>query len=104
MTAFEANRAGDLGEKNMAAMGIDWVTFEGRRMPYKSATPGEHYRIIKEAMWAKVRQNPEVRRVLLATGDLVLRPDHHQEAGAPAEWRYFEIWMGIRGELRKGRV
>jgi predicted NAD-dependent protein-ADP-ribosyltransferase YbiA (DUF1768 family) len=100
MTAFEAKHAGDLGEKNMAAMGIDWVTFEGRRMAYKSAAPGEHYRIIKEAMWAKVRQNPEVRRVLLSTGDLVLRPDHHQEAGAPPEWRYFEVWMEVRARLR----
>lgn len=49
---------------------------------------------------AKVEQNSEVRRVLLATGDLVLKPDHHQEADAPAAWRYYEIMMEIRGELR----
>jgi predicted NAD-dependent protein-ADP-ribosyltransferase YbiA (DUF1768 family) len=33
-------------------------------------------------MREKVRQNPEVKQVLLATGDLILRPDHHQEAVA----------------------
>jgi hypothetical protein len=51
-------------------------------------------------MWAKVNQNPEVKKVLLATGDLILKPDHHQEPNAPAAWRYFEIWMRIRQELQ----
>jgi hypothetical protein len=48
-----------------------------------------------------VKQNPEVKKVLLSTGDLILKPDHHQETNAPAEWRYFEIWMQIRSELQK---
>jgi predicted NAD-dependent protein-ADP-ribosyltransferase YbiA (DUF1768 family) len=100
MTAFEAKRAGDLGEKNMKAMGISWVTFEGLRMEYKPAQPGEHYRLIVAATREKVRQNPDVKKVLLATGDLILKPDHHQEPGAPAAWRYFEILTQIRSELR----
>ncbi len=144
MTAFEAKAAGDLGSRNMKTMGIDWVTFEGRRMPYrpgkgpeqetsngeKSAgdgvgtflrqevdaaveshgsqkahdadpTKGEHYRLIVEATREKVRQNPEVERVLLSTGDLVLKPDHHQEPDAPAAWRYYEILSDIRRELQQ---
>jgi predicted NAD-dependent protein-ADP-ribosyltransferase YbiA (DUF1768 family) len=100
MVSFEAKRAGDEGSANMKKMGIDWVTFEGRRMAYRPKEAGEHYRLIVEATWAKVRQNEEVRRVLLSTGDLVLRPDHYQEKDAPAAWRYYEILMGIRGELR----
>jgi hypothetical protein len=100
MTAFEAKQAGELAEDNMKTMGIDWVTFEGKRMEYRASTPGEHYRLIVAATWEKVKQNPEVRRVLLATGDLVLRPDHHQEPDAPAAWRYFEILTAIRSELR----
>ena len=100
MTAFEAKRAGELAEDNMKTMGIDWVTFEGKRIEYRASAPGEHYRLIVAATWEKVRQNPEVRRVLLATGDLVLRPDHHQEPDAPAAWRYFEILTAIRSELR----
>src|SRR5580658_4187378 len=62
MTAFEAKSAGDVGEDNMRRMDIDWVTFEGKRMPYRSMVPGEHYRLIVEAMRAKLAQNPEVRR------------------------------------------
>ena len=98
MTAFEAKRAGELAWQNMQRMGIGWVSFEGRRFAYRSARPGRHHRLILAAMREKLRQNPEVRKVLLSTGDLVLRPDHHQEADAPPEWRYCEIWMRMRAE------
>ena len=101
MTSFEAKSAGTLAEENMKKMGITWVTFEGSQIEYRPAEPGEHYRLIVAATWEKVRQNPEVRRVLLSTGDLILKPDHHQEADAPAAWRYYEILMQIRSELHR---
>jgi len=103
MTAFEAKDAGAAAEANMRKMGIPWVTFEGRRMPYRSRIQGEHYRLIVAAMRAKLVQNPKVREILLATGNLVLRPDHIEEPDAPAEWRYYRIWMQIRGELQRGK-
>ena len=99
MTAFEAKSAGTLAEENMKTMKIDWVSFEGKRFPYRPAEPGEHYRLIVAAMREKLKQNPDVKKVLLATGDLVLKPDHHQEPNAPAAWRYNEIWMEIRQQL-----
>jgi predicted NAD-dependent protein-ADP-ribosyltransferase YbiA (DUF1768 family) len=101
MTAFEAKKAGTLAEENMNRMGITWVTFEGRQIEYRPPEPGEHYRLIVAATWEKVRQNPEVKRVLLATGDLVLKPDHHQEPNPPAAWRYFDILTEIRSQLQK---
>jgi hypothetical protein len=101
MTSFEAKNAGTLAEENMKRMGIGWVTFEGQQIGYRQADPGEHYRLIVAATWEKVRQNPGVKRVLLATRDLILRPDHHQEPNAPAAWRYFEILTQIRTELQK---
>jgi hypothetical protein len=52
-------------------------------------------------MRAKLEQNPKVREILLATGDLILRPDHITEPDDPPEWRYYDIWMEIRAELRK---
>jgi len=100
MVSFEAKHAGDLAEANMKRMGINWVSFEGKRFAYRPARTGQHYKLIVAAMREKVQQNPEVKKVLLATGDLVLKPDHHQEPNAPAAWRYFEIWMRIRSELR----
>ena len=50
-------------------------------------------------MRAKLEQNPEVKRILLATGDLILKPDHHGEEKPPPEWKYYEIWMQLRKEL-----
>ena len=82
---------------------IDWVTFEGRRMPYRSRNKGEHYRLIVEAMRAKLAQNPAVRQILLSTGSLILLPDHIQEPNAPPEWAYFRIWMELRTELQSVR-
>ena len=100
MTAFEAKDAGTAAEENMRKMGIDWVTFAGKRMEYRSKTKGEHYRLIVGAMRAKLEQNPKVREILLETGDLVLLPDHIEEVDPPAEWLYFRIWMEIRSELQ----
>jgi hypothetical protein len=102
MTAFDAKTAGTLAEENMKRMGIAWVTFEGKQIEYRPAVPGEHFRLIVAATWEKVRQNLEVKRVLLATGDLVLKPDHHTEPNAPAAWRYYEILTEIRRRLQGG--
>ena len=101
MTAFEAKDAGTLAEANMRKMGIDWVTFEGYRMPYRSKERGGHCRLIAAVMRAKPEQNPKVRDILLRTGDLILRPDHVEEPDPPAEWRYFNIRMEIRRELQR---
>jgi predicted alpha/beta superfamily hydrolase len=99
MTAFEAKEAGDMASVNMRKLGIDWVSFDGRRFPYRPKKPGEHYDLIVAATKAKVCQNAIVSSVLLSTGDMSLKPDHHQEADSPAAWRYHEILMGIRAEL-----
>jgi len=56
--------------------------------------------LIVEATREKVKQNPEVRKVLLSTGNLILKPDHQQEPNAPRAWRYFEILMTIRTQLQ----
>jgi predicted NAD-dependent protein-ADP-ribosyltransferase YbiA (DUF1768 family) len=100
LIGFEAKKAGDLASANMNKMGIDWVTFEGKQMSYRPAKPGDHYRLIVEATREKVRQNPKVEQVLLATGDLVLKPDHHQSPDSPAAWRYYDILTKIREELK----
>jgi predicted NAD-dependent protein-ADP-ribosyltransferase YbiA (DUF1768 family) len=101
MTSFEAKNAGTLAEENMKRMGISWVTFEGQRIEYRPVVAGEHYRLIVAATREKVRQNPDVKRILLSTGSLILKPDHHQEPNAPAAWRYYEILTQIRVELQR---
>src|ERR1051325_7140900 len=51
LTGFEAKKAGTLAEANMKQMGINWVSFDGRQMEYKTAEPGEHYRLIRAGTW-----------------------------------------------------
>ena len=105
MTAFAAKHAGDVAEANMKKMGIDWVTFAGRQMEYHASGKSEFYKLIVAATREKVRQNPDVQKVLLETGDLILRPDHHQETNAPPAWHYFDILIQIRTELQaNGRL
>lgn len=99
MTAFTAKDAGKIGEQKMKELGIDWVTYRGERMVYCSLEAGLHYELIKKAMWEKVKQNPEVKRILLLTGDLILKPDHHSEGCQAPEWKYYELWMEIRRGL-----
>lgn len=101
LTSFEAKNAGMLADVNMKKLGITWVTFAGKQFEYKPEKPGEHYRLIVAVTREKVRQNPEVRKVLLATGDLILKPDHHQGSNPPPAWRYYEILTQIRTELQK---
>jgi predicted NAD-dependent protein-ADP-ribosyltransferase YbiA (DUF1768 family) len=100
LTSFEAKSAGTLADENMKKMGITWVSFAGQQIEYRPAAPGEHYRLIVAATREKVRQNAEVRKVLLATGDLILKPDHHQEPNPLPAWRYYEILSQIRTELQ----
>lgn len=104
MTAFAAKKARDQASEILKVLGIDWVTFEGERMTYCSEKPRDHYFLIKEAMIKKLRYNPEVRRVLLSTGNLKLMPDHHEEECKAPEWKYYEIWMDIRQDEMRGRI
>ena len=101
MTAFDAKDAGTAAEANMQKMGIGWVTFEGKRIEYRSMRKGQHYALVVGAMRAKLEQNQKVREILLETGDLILLADHVQENDAPPEWFYNRIWMDIREGLRK---
>jgi len=101
MTGFDAKKAGSAASKNMKVMDINWVTYNGNRMTYRTLDKGDHYRLIKRAMWAKLQQNENVRDVLLRTGDLILKPDHKQGDGTPHAWKYYEIWMEFRDVIKE---
>ena len=101
MTAFDAKKAGKIASENMKALSIDWVTYNGQKLIYHAQTRGDFYNLILRAEWAKLRQNENVRNILLSTGDLKLRPDHIEEADAAPAWRYYEMWMEIREQIRR---
>ncbi|MCC6278901.1 MAG: NADAR family protein [Oligoflexia bacterium] len=104
MTAFDAKAAGDLASQNMKILGIEWVSFQGQRLIYKEKGESPFYKLVFEAMRAKLNQNPEVKKVLLRTGDLILRPDHKDpNADSLMAWRYYEIWIKLRGEVSQSQ-
>ncbi len=100
MTGFAAKEAGGFGTTAMQTLGIDFVSYLGQKMIYREPSKGAFYDLILRATRQKISQNPEVRRILLATGTLVLKPDHHQEPSSPPAWRYFDIYMELRTELQ----
>lgn len=104
MESHEAFAAGMEGFENMRAMGINYVTFEGRKYEYWVDRRNEHFDLIVQAMRAKVEQNPKVKEVLMATGTLKLRADHFEPQDAPPSWQYYQIWMELRSELSGQKV
>jgi predicted NAD-dependent protein-ADP-ribosyltransferase YbiA (DUF1768 family) len=96
MVGIDAKIAGLKAEKNMEILKIDWVTFEGKKMQYRSKKIGLHYDLILSAMLEKYKQNAKVQKILHSTKNLILKPDHHSEKNAPLEWDYTGIWMKIR--------
>lgn len=101
LTAFDAHRAGKEAEKIMKAQHINWVSFNGFKIEYKGKDAEAYYDIIEAATRAKIEQNPEVKKILLATGELTLRPDHHEDKDGTKAWKYYEIYMKLRLELQK---
>ena len=104
MSAFRAKRAGKEGSNNMKKLGINWVTYRGKKMTYRTSKKGKHYQLIRRLMEEKVKQNKDVQEVLLSTGTLELLPDHKQKPNSPPAWKYNQIWMEIRSEIKKGNI
>jgi len=96
MVGFDAKRAGKTAGTLQNPRGIDWISYQGKRMAYKGADAPAHYALIRRAMEAKLSQNPRVRRVLMATHGLDLAPDHHQSPNRTPAYEYHAIWMGLR--------
>lgn len=103
LTAFAAKTAGKAADEINRSLGINWISLAGERIFPKGQDQDRHYAWIVEATRAKLAQNPEVKRILLSTGDLKLRPDHHTEPTATKAYRYFDIYMELRRELQAGR-
>jgi predicted NAD-dependent protein-ADP-ribosyltransferase YbiA (DUF1768 family) len=100
LTAFDALRAGKEAEKIMIKHNITWNSFMGYKIDYKGTDTEAYYDIIEAATRAKIEQNPEVKKILLSTGDLTLRPDHHEDKDGTKAWKYYEIYMKLRAELQ----
>ncbi len=100
LTGFEAKEAGNEGSKVMKDLGINWVSYKGEQMPYRVLEKARHYDLILAATREKLAQTEGLKELLLKTGTLQLKPDHHQGEDTPPAWKYYEIWMLLRDELQ----
>lgn len=98
LAGLEAKRLGDQASQLMKTHGWAWVSYEGDRWPYPEQTRGPFYRLIRQALEAKLEANPEVRAVLSATRGLLLRPDHTQTGPLSPAHLYHEMWMELRDQ------
>lgn len=99
MDGFDAKDAGKHAGKNMKILGIDWITYQGEKIEYKGKDQNRHYEIIFAATKAKIDQNPDVKDLLIKTGDLILLPDHDQGPNPLPSYQYYNILMDIRSSL-----
>ncbi|MCB0391644.1 MAG: NADAR family protein [Bdellovibrionales bacterium] len=97
--SFEALYVGKKADENMERMGINWVSYKGQKMAYNEPLKGELYKLIRSVMWAKLRQNKNVQRVLLETKNLKLIPDYKMKLDTPPVFKYHKMWMEIRDEV-----
>ena len=99
MVAFQAKKAGSFASKLMKKHDINYVSFKGEKLVYRTREKGRHYQLIKMAMREKLNQNEEVRNILVSTKGLKLLPDHHTSEDSPPAWKYYAIWMEERERL-----
>jgi predicted NAD-dependent protein-ADP-ribosyltransferase YbiA (DUF1768 family) len=100
MSAFEAKKAGSAASANMKKLGIKWITYKGEKLYSSGPDTKRHYEIIESATRAKLAANPDIKELLLRTGNLKLLPDHVQPAGMPPAYQYFDIYMKLRAEIQ----
>lgn len=100
LSAFEAKKAGDAASENMKKLNIKWVSYKGKKIDYVGGDNKAHYDLIVRATRAKLEAHPELLALLKSTRNLKLLPDHEQKADAPASYRYYDIYMKIRDEVK----
>ena len=96
MSAFEAKKAGDYAKNHMQTYKYNWVSYRGEKFEYRTMKKGRHYKVIREAMLAKLDQTTGMKKLLMQTKGLELLPDHTQKKPTPPAWLYHQIWMDIR--------
>ena len=104
MSSFEAKNAGTLASQNMKKLGIKWVTYKGQKIEYGGADQDKHYDIILRASRAKLQAHPQIKEILMSTGDLKLLPDHKTSPDSPPAYHYYDIYMKLRSEFQTGSV
>ncbi|MBN23132.1 MAG: hypothetical protein CL678_17740 [Bdellovibrionaceae bacterium] len=98
---FTAKKAGKLAKKIMKKHHFYWISYLGKKIEDKGQDQKLHEKIIFRAIQSKINQNPKVKTLLLKTGNLVLKPDHHPSEEATPAYEYYRMLMEIRTQLQE---
>ncbi len=102
MYGFDCKKAGDHANAINMQYGLgDFMSYQSRYFHYKDMGEGSlfHYQLIYRAIYAKILQNPSLKKLLLRTKGLRLVPDHHLGSNKPQAYKYHMILMKIRESL-----
>ena len=100
MSGWDSKTAGNEANAILRDHGIDWISYKDFRFNYVDGGEGSdfHLMLITRAMRNKVLQNPKIKKLLIQTKGLVLKPDHHMSSKVPDSFKYHEILMKIRDQ------
>ena len=95
---FKSKEAGKIANKINKKNKINFVSYKGYAFDYKDMNDGSnfHYKLIKRAIMAKLKQNPHLIELLMQTKGLKLKADHKQKTTYPKAYYYHQIYMEIR--------
>lgn len=92
------NEANDIYKKN----NLKFISYKDHQFLSKDGAEGSqfHFKLITRAITEKINQNPEIKKLLMKTKGLVLRPDHKIGENEPPAYEYYKILMKIRDEVK----
>lgn len=101
LSGWDSKNAGSLANKIYKENNFSWISYKDHKFNYTDKGEGSkfHLQLMIKAIKEKVNQNEEIKKLLIKTKGLILKPDHIMDENALPSYKYHEILMQIRDEL-----
>lgn len=101
MSGWDSKNAGNAANEIYDQNRLRLISYKNQQFRSGDKKEGAalHLKIITDGIREKVKQNPEIKALLLSTKGLILRPDHYISDKDPESHKYHLILMKIRDEL-----
>ncbi|MFA6236865.1 MAG: hypothetical protein WC635_06010 [Bacteriovorax sp.] len=101
LSSWDSKSAGDLANKIYKANKFSLINYKDHKFNYNDGRAGSafHLDLITKAITGKINQNPAIKKLLIQTKGLILKPDHKMKEDSLGSYKYHEILMKIRDEI-----
>ena len=101
LSGWSSKEAGNHANKIYKDKNFLWINYKDHKFNYTDQAEGSkfHLELITRATKEKINQNEEIKKLLIKTRGLILKPDHNIDDSYPPSYKYHEILMKIRDEL-----